>query len=196
MAITIPFSERQAGPYVAAAGQIVFDVPFPVLAAEDLTVWRTRAGVTTTLQLSADYIVVDVGQQSGCKIVLTTGSLAGDIIEIDGTLKPERASNLSGNQPFLSEGLNLELNRLTILTQELRRDIKRVSGDVPGAADVTADGNILDNALVRGDGGAKGVQGSLVIVDDNGHLATPGAVQSQGVSLTATVHLFHFFHYR
>ncbi len=37
-----------------------------------------------------------------------------------------------------------------------------------GGGDVTAASNLTDNAIVRGDGGAKGVQTSTVIIDDDG----------------------------
>lgn len=37
---------------------------------------------------------------------------------------------------------------------------------VAGAGDVTASANITDNSIVRGDGGAKGIQGSTATLDD------------------------------
>jgi len=42
-----------------------------------------------------------------------------------------------------------------------------------GAGDVTAAANLTDNALVRGDGGAKGVQPSTVLVSDAGEMTNP-----------------------
>jgi len=39
-----------------------------------------------------------------------------------------------------------------------------------GSGDVTASSNLTDNALVRGDGGTKGVQTSTVLVDDSGRM--------------------------
>lgn len=42
-----------------------------------------------------------------------------------------------------------------------------------GGGDVTAAANIADNKLVRGDGGAKGVQETTIVVDDNGQMTNP-----------------------
>jgi hypothetical protein len=43
-----------------------------------------------------------------------------------------------------------------------------VSGS--GSGDVTASANILDNAIVRGDGGSKGVQQSSILIDDSDNI--------------------------
>lgn len=48
-------------------------------------------------------------------------------------------------------------------------DLKWVDAGA-GSGDVTASSNLTDNALVRGDGGAKGVQTSTIIVDDSGRM--------------------------
>lgn len=41
----------------------------------------------------------------------------------------------------------------------------------PGAGDVTAAANLTDNAIVRGDGGTKGVQTSGVLIDDDNKIS-------------------------
>jgi hypothetical protein len=56
-----------------------------------------------------------------------------------------------------------------------------------GSGDVTAAANITDNRLVRGDGGAKGVQESAVTIDDSGNASGLGTV-SMGNALTVTEH--------
>ena len=45
--------------------------------------------------------------------------------------------------------------------------------DAGGSGDVTAAANITDNAVVAGDGGAKGVQGRTVLISDNGEMTNP-----------------------
>lgn len=53
-------------------------------------------------------------------------------------------------------------------TQDLRGNTPfNVSGSGTGGGDVTAAAAITDNAIVRGDGGAKGVQDSGVLIDDS-----------------------------
>jgi len=43
----------------------------------------------------------------------------------------------------------------------------------PAAGDVTAAANLTDHYVVRGDGGAKGVQTSTMVIDDNGQMLNP-----------------------
>lgn len=43
-----------------------------------------------------------------------------------------------------------------------------------GTGDVTAAANLTDNALVRGDGGLKGVQDSGILIDDSDNMTFPG----------------------
>ena len=40
-------------------------------------------------------------------------------------------------------------------------------------SEVTAGANITDNAIVRGDGGGKGIQGSTALISDNGEMTNP-----------------------
>ena len=78
----------------------------------------------------------------------------------------------------------------------LKADSSKASGrgwDTPvGSGDVTSAANITDNAIVRGHGGAKGVQDSGVIIDDSdnvtgindlttsGNIAVGGALEVDG----------------
>lgn len=55
----------------------------------------------------------------------------------------------------------------------------------PGSGDVTAASNIINNSIVRGDGGAKGVQDSGVLIDDDDNVsgaASYATVKSSGVA--------------
>lgn len=52
-----------------------------------------------------------------------------------------------------------------------------------GGGDVTASANITDHALVRGDGGAKGVQETGILVDDSDNLTTPGLIDGRDVGV-------------
>jgi hypothetical protein len=122
---TIPFSARKAGPYTATAGQTSFSFAFPVLNAQDLTVWRERAGVVAQLALGTHYAVSGVGEQSGGAVVLTSGALADDIIAIDGDLLKERSTSFVGGTPFVAATIDADLNRLAIMAQELAREVSR-----------------------------------------------------------------------
>ncbi len=48
-----------------------------------------------------------------------------------------------------------------------------IGGSVAGGGNVTAAANLTDNALIRGDGGAKGIQDSGWLLDDNDDLLCP-----------------------
>src|SRR5687768_17599685 len=98
--VTIPSSERRAGPYTATAGQTVFGFAFPVYAAADVDVWRQRGAAVDLLTLGTHYTVTGAGEQSGGSVVLTSGALAGDIIVIHGDLLKQRATSFIGGNPF------------------------------------------------------------------------------------------------
>ena len=123
--LTIPFSERKAGPYTATAGQTVFFFGFPILGTAHLNVWRERAGTTTLLTLGVDYTVTNVGEPAGGQITLTSGALLDDIIAIDGDLLKERATSFVGGTPFQAATIDTDLNRLAIMVQELGREVGR-----------------------------------------------------------------------
>jgi hypothetical protein len=123
--LTIPFSERKAGPYTATAGQTVFFFGFPILAATDIDVWRERAGTATLLTLGVDYTVTGVVEPAGGQITLTSGALLDDIIAIDGDLLKERTTSFVGGVPFQAATIDTDLNRLAIMVQELGREVGR-----------------------------------------------------------------------
>jgi len=58
------------------------------------------------------------------------------------------------------------------------------------AGGVTAGANIADHSIVRGDGGAKGVQDSGVLIDDNDNITIPGSTHSIGAAGTDTTLTF------
>lgn len=63
---------------------------------------------------------------------------------------------------------------------------KVLLNDLPsgGGGDVTAGANIADNVIVRGDGGIKGIQGSLPTIDDAGQiLAVAGTKPAPGIAI-------------
>lgn len=74
----------------------------------------------------------------------------------------------------------------TILDDVDAAAVRTTIGAGTGSGDVTAASSIADNAIVRGDGGAKGVQTSLVDINDSGAIVprTDSAQQAGNVSLT------------
>ena len=76
----------------------------------------------------------------------------------------------------------------TVATEVVRlTDLPTIGNMVIAAA------NITDHSIVRGDGGAKGIQGSLASIDDTGHILTPviwhayGGFEDQAETITCGV---------
>lgn len=60
-------------------------------------------------------------------------------------------------------------------TEDLRgQNPNNVAGSGTGGGDVTAAGVLIDNRALRGDGGAKGIQDSTVVIGDDGVVSIPG----------------------
>lgn len=74
------------------------------------------------------------------------------------------------------------------ITNDLRgEDPTHVGGGGTGGGDVTSAAAITDNAVVRGDGGAKGVQhASGVTIDDSNNMAISGTVDGRDVATDGT----------
>jgi hypothetical protein len=125
MSATLPIaaSSRVMPEATASGGQTNFPYNFPILAAADLRVTRTRGPTTTVLSLNVDYTVTNAGVASGGDVVLSTGAIAGDKILIDGLAAIARLTNVTRDGKFRSAVTDAELDRQTIYHQEARRDI-------------------------------------------------------------------------
>lgn len=91
---------------------------------------------------------------------------AGDAIKLDDLAAPDDTVDLD-----FSTSLHGLVPKGTDVGDFLRDDGTWAVGG--GAGDVTAAANITDHAIVRGDGGAKGVQGSGILIDDSDNLTLP-----------------------
>ncbi|RWE90101.1 MAG: hypothetical protein EOS68_31395, partial [Mesorhizobium sp.] len=111
------------------AGDTIVDLgspdPFPVIAATDVKVFRTRAGARTQLVLDVDYAVSLLNQLPGARVTLAAGALQDDVIEVIGARPVTRPSDMNDGQKFSEEVLNSEFDSQTIFMQEARRDIDR-----------------------------------------------------------------------
>jgi hypothetical protein len=120
----IAINDRRAQ-YTASGGQTIFPYDFPVFADSELAVYRTRADVTTTLTLSADYTADGIGAQAGGNVTLTSGATLNDVITIVGAMPNARATDFQEGGDFRARVINLELDRLQIQIQELRNLVDR-----------------------------------------------------------------------
>ena len=142
--MTIALSTRKSGPYTATAGQTVFNYTFPLVDAADLQVIRYRDGVAATLSGSTDYVVTGVGLASGT-FVLNVGAILGDIYVAVGDLPIERDADFPGFKSIPNNAINIELDRMIMAQQEMRRDIDGTVTVDPFTGDVDAKGHRIIN---------------------------------------------------
>lgn len=141
----------------ATEGQVDFAIDYPFQFASDILVTRTRAEVETVLLLGDDYSIVGENEPAGGTLTLTAGAEAGDVIRRIGSAAHERTSNMTAAGKFRSQLIERDLDRLTIIAQEVNRDRQRAikvalgqtAGEVvPGAAGTLAvwaeDGGLVE----------------------------------------------------
>lgn len=107
--------------YTALAAQTVFPYPFPIFEDSDLVVYDND-----TLQvLTTDYTVSGAGDDTGGNVTFTSGRTVGHTITIYRDIAIERNSDFATNGPFASASMNDELDRITLVMQQLESEIKR-----------------------------------------------------------------------
>ncbi|TCD15141.1 hypothetical protein [Oricola cellulosilytica] len=109
-----------------AAGTTVLAYDFELTAEAGLKVTRIRAGVRETLVNGVDYVFpTGIGDASGGSVQLGVSSLAGDRYILFGDIEPARLSDFLASRAFDTAKINADLDVLTIIAQEQRRDIER-----------------------------------------------------------------------
>lgn len=117
--------------YVASASQTEFDYPFPIFADADLVV--DVDGVTKAL--ATHYTVAGEGDDAGGTVTFLTGLSGGEIVTIYRDIGIARTTDFQQNGPYSSESFNDELDRITLVQQELEMKLGRALR-IPVAADV------------------------------------------------------------
>lgn len=107
--------------YVALAAQTEFDYTFPIFEDGDLVVYVNDTEQTYT----TDYTVSGAGDDNGGTVTFVSGLTAGDIVTIYRDIPIERLTDISQNGPRRSADMNDELDRMTMLLQQLERNIGR-----------------------------------------------------------------------
>lgn len=107
--------------YTAAAAQTVFAYPFPIFADGDLVVDVDGA----TQALNTDYTVSGEGEDAGGNVTFLSAMAGNEVVTIYRDLAIERTSDFQTNGPLSSATFNDELDRITLVQQQLQDGINR-----------------------------------------------------------------------
>lgn len=110
--------------YEAAGGETVYAYDFPLFEEADLGVSRVRDGVVSRLTLGADYTISGLNNPGGGNITLTAPAVAEDIYALYG-VREYRDANYNQGDRFRAADVNRDIDKVTQITQQLRRDIDR-----------------------------------------------------------------------
>lgn len=108
------------------AGTTVLAYDFELMLDVGMSVTRVRAGASTPLVLGVDFSFPGgIGNETGGTLTLAVASLAADVYLLVGAQPEQRLSDFVNSQKFDSAKMNADLDALTIVAQEHRRDIDR-----------------------------------------------------------------------
>lgn len=109
---------------VAGSTDLAYD--FELTRPDGLAVIRKRGGATSTLALGLDYSFPSgLGTPAGGTLSLLVPSMDGDEYQLAGLHPEVRLSDFIASQAFQAAKFNADLDALTIVAQEHRRDIDR-----------------------------------------------------------------------
>ena len=136
--MALPVNDR-IDQFEAVGGEPNFVYTFPIQADTEIQVIQNVSGVISTLVLGVDYTVDGVGNESGGRVILDTGvfpagAVAGDIFTNLGDQPITRAqsSDFVTDGDFFASTINRQLDDLTEMQQEARRDVDESIRKNPG----------------------------------------------------------------
>jgi hypothetical protein len=123
--MTLPLDDRHVQ-LAPVAGTTVLAWNFRLTRADALAVFRTRGGAITALQAGLDYSFPGgLGNAGGGSLTLSAASEDGDVYDLAGMHPEQRLSDFVAQLGFSAEKFNGDLDALTMMAQEHRRDIGR-----------------------------------------------------------------------
>lgn len=106
------------------AGTTTLATDFRVRDETELRVKRTSIlGIVTLMIAGVDYTMTGLNVDGGAFVNLMSATAAGDEFDLDGLTIIERVSDYDPEQTPSGDQIDEDLNRLTDIAQELRRDI-------------------------------------------------------------------------
>ena len=117
-----------------APGQTALTIPFPFLANEDIRIRRTAGnGVETELARPANYSLTGRTNPAGGSATLVVPAKAGESYLILGNTVPTRTQDVTRGGKYSSKATDEDFDRLTLMVQELRRDVAQAMRRLPAS---------------------------------------------------------------
>jgi hypothetical protein len=154
--------------------QTAFPTLFKFLAAIDLLVKSTTAGITTALVLGTDYNVAGAGaEEPGGTVTTTVAPAIGTVLTIERDTPIVQPVVLAQSGPLPVKSLTGELDRLTLIEQELVRRIAALEALASLASVTNFLGSVVQFDLTT-DAGAVENSFPFDVACPNGSLALDG----------------------
>ncbi len=148
MSTSFPVNDNPRFTIVATTnGQTSLTIPFPFQAAADIRIIKQAVnGAETELSRPANYTLTGAGEPTGGTATLVAAARTGELYTILGNTIPTRTEDVTRGGKFNSAAMDHDLDRLTLMVQELRRDValafRARYGSEPGAVTIGAEGTL------------------------------------------------------
>lgn len=168
--------------YTASAAQTDFDYPFPIFEDSDIVVDVDG----TTKVLTTDYTVAGEGNDAGGTVTFIAPMSGNEIVTLYRDIPIERISQFAADGPQSSATFNEELNRITLVQQQLDALIRRclrqpITGTVADA-DLELDMSAFAGKFLTFDVDGIPTPADATVVTSGGD-AIPGLSQNISLSL-------------
>lgn len=149
--MTLPNSTSKGGPYAGAGNTGPFVVPFYFLQNTDLLVTKTSTlGIDSILTYPADYAVAGVGNPLGGSVTTTANVAVGEKLTVTRNVPLTQGVALPATGPLPSASVETELDKLTMIAQQIQLQLDRslklsvsAANAAPSIADFTGfDGTV------------------------------------------------------
>lgn len=171
-----------------ADGQTVIPFDFPIVAAEDLAVYIKEPDMTLYARLAAeDYTVtVSAGYPGPGTVTLDLARPSGTNVKIMGARIHERVTDVTLAGTISGALLEEELDRMTLVLQELRRDVETPTSSLEEVAQAVLQARDArtgaEAAATAADGSATDAAGSATAAASS---ATAAAASADLAAVTA-----------
>jgi hypothetical protein len=189
--MTISSEDRKAGPFPGDGVTVDFDFEFKVFADTDVVVIQavTATGAETEKTIVTDYTVTLNPNQElnpGGRVTMLTPPPTGQTITLTSEVPNLQGKSITSLGGFFPQVLNDALDRLTVLVQQVRRDVAR-SVKVNISSTTTPDQMLEDinSSVIAADASAVAAAGSAVAADASADAAAGSAVAAADDLATA-----------